>query len=209
MRNLNKMHAWISKGTALCADAMAYADLSAPSLLHGWTRKHVVAHLAANAEAIGNLVHWAKTGEERLMYSSPDQRAADIAAGFLRPPAELRAWFERSAHALMADMAQLTDEQWHRRILTAQGRRVLAIETPWMRTREVMVHAVDLGTGLTFADLPADFLEELCADIRAKRGNVPDVRGPLAEVAAYLAGRAFHHVASSDGKPADPLPPWL
>jgi maleylpyruvate isomerase len=209
MRALATMLAWISTGTALCIRAMSDADLSAPSLLPGWTRKHVVAHLSANAEAIGNLLYWAKTGEEKHMYSSPEQRAADIAAGARKPAPELRSWFRESAHALMAEMAQLTDAQWQRPILTAQGRHVLAIEAPWMRSREVMVHAVDLGTGLTFTNLSGDFLEELCADIRAKRGNVPDLRGPLAEVAAYLAGRPYEGVRSSDGNPAAPPPPWL
>jgi maleylpyruvate isomerase len=188
---------------------MSDADLSAPSLLPGWSRKHLVAHLCANAEAIGNLVYWAKTGEEKHMYFSPDQRAADIAASSRKPAPELLSWFSESALTLMAEMAQLTDEQWERPIVTAQGRHVLAIEAPWMRSREIMVHAVDLGTGLTFAHLPIDFLEELCTDIRAKRGNVSDLRGPVAEVAAYLAGRAYEGVFSSDGSPAAPLPPWL
>jgi maleylpyruvate isomerase len=91
----------------------------------------------------------------------------------------------------MAEMAQLTDAQWQRPILTAQGRHVLAIEAPWI------------------ANLSGDFLEELCADIRAKRGNVPDLRGPLAEVAAYLAGRPYEGVRSSDGSSTAPLPPSL
>ena len=47
----------------------------------------------------------------------------------------------------------------------------MAAETPWMRSREVMVHAVDLATGLTFADLPEDFLAALRADITVKRGR--------------------------------------
>lgn len=58
-----------------------------------------------------------------------------------------------------------------------------------MRAREVMVHAVDLGTGTTFADLPSDFLEAVCADVVAKRGEVPDVDGPLDQRAAWLTGR--------------------
>ncbi|MDT0214231.1 hypothetical protein Q9R29_10060 [Rothia sp. ARF10] len=49
-----------------------------------------------------------------------------------------------------------------------------ASETPWMRACEVMVHAVDLTTGVTFDDLPGDFLETLQADTpqhaRTRRG---------------------------------------
>ena len=74
------------------------------------------AHLSLNAEAIGNLVHWARTGEERPMYASPEQRSADIEAGALRPVDELLAWFEESAQVLADAMAELTDEQWQRAV---------------------------------------------------------------------------------------------
>jgi maleylpyruvate isomerase len=198
---------WVAEGTALCRKALV--DLDGPSQLPGWTRKHVAAHLALNAEALGNLVAWARTGVEQPMYASADRRNADIEAGALRPADELIAWFEESARLLSSAMGELTDEQWQARVRTAQGRDVPATEIPWMRSREVMIHAVDLGTGVTFADLPDDFLEKLCADIRAKRGDVPDVQGPLPEIAAYLAGRPYNSVLTPDGDPAEPLPPWL
>jgi maleylpyruvate isomerase len=207
MSRLMRSHEWVAAGTALCRGALV--DLDGPSLLPGWTRKHVAAHLSLNAEAIGNLVHWARTGEERRMYASPVQRGADIEAAAARPADELLAWFEESAQVLADAMAELTDEQWQRPLLNAQGRDIPASDTPWMRSREVMIHAVDLGTGVTFADLPADFLEALSADISAKRGDVPEVTGPLPEMAAYLAGRSYDGVLAADGKPAEPLPPWL
>ena len=49
-----------------------------PTALPGWTRKHLVAHLAGNAEALLRLLHWAGTGERTPMYTSPEQRNADI-----------------------------------------------------------------------------------------------------------------------------------
>jgi maleylpyruvate isomerase len=207
MRTVATSLGWIADGTTLCAKAIA--DLDAPSLLPGWTRKHVVAHLAANAEALGNLVHWAKTGEETPMYTSPEQRNDDIETGSRLPEDRLVAWFEEAAQKLTAAMGELTDEQWQAEVRTAQGRQVPATEIPWMRSREVMVHAVDLGTGVSFSDLPPEFLDALCEDIRAKRGSVPDVHGPLPEVTAYLAGRPYKDVLTADGTPAEPLPPWL
>lgn len=201
------MTRWVTEGTALCRRALV--DLEGPSQLPGWTRKHVAAHLALNAEALGNLVAWARTGVEQPMYASTDRRNADIEAGALRPADELITWFEESARLLATAMGELTDEQWKARVRTAQGRDVPATEIPWMRSREVMIHAVDLGTGVTFADLPTDFLEKLCADIRAKRGDVPEVHGPLPEIAAYLAGRPYNSVLTPAGDPAEPLPPWL
>ncbi|WP_432876081.1 maleylpyruvate isomerase family mycothiol-dependent enzyme [Kribbella sp. CA-245084] len=198
---------WIDEGTAKCREALI--DLDAPSALPGWKRRHVAAHLSLNAEALGNLVHWARTGEERPMYPSPEARNADIEARALRPVDELRTWFDSSAATLNEVMAALSSEHWNATIRTAQGRPVPATDIPWMRSREVMIHAVDLGTGITFADLPPDFLEALCKDIRTKRGDVPAVTATLPQLAAYLAGRSYSDVLTSDGRPAEPLPPWL
>jgi maleylpyruvate isomerase len=204
---------WTEVGTRLCEkaiDALTDQQYAAVSRLEGWSCAHLVAHLAANAEALRNLAHWAATGEETPMYSSPDQRNADIETGAGRPPARLRTWFHEAAGALAADLSRLTDEQWRAGVRTAQGRDVPATEIPWLRAREVMVHAVDLGTGLTFADLPEDFLAALEADIRGKRGaDAPEVEGTLADRVGYLAGRTTGGVTARGGAPAPVLPAWL
>jgi len=213
-RSLGQSLAWVGEGTELCRRAISGLDedsYAAPSRLAGWTRKHLVAHLAANAEAIGRLVAWARTGQEQRMYSSPEQRNADIAAGARLTGRDLTAWFERSAGELAAALASLPPRAWQAEVVTAQGRTVAAAETPWMRSRELMVHAVDLDTGVTFADLPASFLDALRHDIILKRGpdHVPDVVGDDADVTAYLAGRPYTAVRSPDGAPPPALPPWL
>jgi maleylpyruvate isomerase len=206
VRTLAGSRRWMAQGTQLIADAIAILDETAyadGTGLPDWSRKHVVAHLAANAEAIGNLVHWAASGERTPMYSSTDQRAADIETGSRLSATDLSAWFTRSAATLGSAMDALTESHWATEVVTAQGRTVPASETPWMRAREVMVHAVDLGTGLTFTDLPADFLAALIVDIRIKRGEVPEIDGPLADQAAWLAGRP-HSLTN-----APTLGPWL
>lgn len=228
---------WVDEGTALVQRALAEVGtdevLAQASGLPGWTRKHLLAHLAANADAVGNLVRWAATGVPTPMYSSPKQRNADIEAGSHRSASDLLEWFDRSAAALDAGFAGLSEAEWQHEVVTAQGRTVPASETPWMRTREVMVHAVDLDGGVTFDDLPADFLEALATDIVGKRsasggpavhveptgtdtcwqvpgeGEPATVTGPLAQVVAWLAGRPHHDVATADGGPAPLLPPWL
>ena len=207
VRLMERVLEWIDEGTALCRDALG--DLEAPSSLPGWSRRHVAAHLSLNAEALGNLVHWARTGEERPMYPSAEARNADIEKATARPADELRAWFDESAAGLVAAMATLTDEQWQTQVRTSRGVPMPASEIRWMRSREVLIHAVDFGTGLTFADLLADFLEALCEDIRTQRGDVPEVTGPLPDLAAYLAGRPYSGVTGPEGKSAAPLPPWL
>jgi len=226
---------WARDGTTLL---LAEADLdaagfAAPSGLPGWTRKYLVAHLAANAEALGNLVHWAATGEPTPMYASADDRAAGIERGSRLPDAEVTAWLRRAAQALEEAMAALSDEQWQAPVRTAQGRTVPATEVPWLRAREVYIHAVDLATGVTFAEVPADFRTELCHEVAAQRGNgsgsalvleaadtggrwelpgdgdaTVTLAGPLAEITAYLTGRP-HTLTTAGGDPAPDLGPWL
>ncbi|WP_255950554.1 maleylpyruvate isomerase family mycothiol-dependent enzyme [Streptomyces odontomachi] len=228
-RSFDDARHWADLGTALFVKAAGLdeAGLGAPSALPEWNRKQLVAHVAANADALGNLVHWAATGEPTPMYSSPEERSAGIETGARLPAAELTAWLRRSADRLAAGMDALDAAQWQTPVLTAQGRTVPATELPWMRSREVCVHAIDLGTGLSFADLPDDFLTALCDDVVGKRGKAPgpallltapdarwelpgegepvDVTGSLPDITAYLTGR----VGDVGGAPAPALGPWL
>ncbi len=201
---------WTAEGTKLFLEAVSGLDedgFNAPSLLPDWTRKHLVAHTAANADAISNLIHWAATGAETPMYGSPRDRAEGIAKGPRMPAGELTSWLRASAERLAEAMDRLTEEQWQHEVVTAQGRTVPAAETPWMRAREVCVHAVDLGAGFGFGDLPDGFNEALCADILAKRGLTAfpaSLTGaPLPELTAWLAGRPHTLTNAPD------LGPWL
>jgi maleylpyruvate isomerase len=160
-------------------------DLEQPAALPGWTRRHVVAHVHFNACALRRLASWAATGRESRMYDSPDQRAAEIEEGARWSAASLRSSVRDSTLALTAALDGLSDEAWQAEVVTAQGRTVPATEVPWMRAREVMVHAVDLESGLTFADLPADFVAALLADVVARRASAGE--GP--DLAAWLTGR--------------------
>ena len=116
---------WIQQGTALLGKEADLDDdaLIVPSALPGWSRKHLLAHLAANAGALGNLVRWAATGQPTAMYSSPGERAAGIEHGSRLPAGELTAWLRRSADALEEAMSSLSDEQWQASVVTATARR--------------------------------------------------------------------------------------
>ena len=120
-RTFEATRSWAQLGTMLFVRAadLADAELDAPSALPGWTRKHLVAHVAANADALGNLVHWAATGRRTPMYSSPEERAAGIERGAAMPAAELTGWLRRSAEELTAATASLSDEQWRFPVVTA------------------------------------------------------------------------------------------
>jgi uncharacterized protein (TIGR03083 family) len=233
-RSVADARGWMQHGTALFISQTDLGDCAPgePSALPGWSRRHVLAHIAANADALGNLVRWAATGEPTPMYASPAERTAGIERGRQLPAGELKAWLRRSADALEEAMARLSGQQWQAPVLTAQGRSVPATEVPWMRSREVYVHAVDLATGLSFDGLPAGFLTALCDDVIDKRSKGPrpalvlaaidtggqwklpgdgeavTVAGPLAEITAYLTGRA-HRLTTTGGGEPPVLAPWL
>jgi len=172
-------------------DSLSDASFSEPTALPGWTRAHVIAHVHSNAEALRRLVGWARTGEESRMYASPAQRGEEIERGSRLDPGELRALVHESAAALADDLAGLTTAQLDNTVITAQGRSISASEIPWLRCREVGVHAVDLDAGVTFADLPDEFLAALVQDVIVNR----TANGELAAIAAWLTGRARSEVS--------------
>src|SRR5580693_1609618 len=94
------------------ARVLAEPDLRAPSLLPGWTRAHVLAHLARNADAMRNLLVGVRSGTDRPAYASAEARAADIEAGARRKSAELLADVADSAMALRAVARPLPDAAW-------------------------------------------------------------------------------------------------
>lgn len=167
-------------------DSLSDASFAEPTSLPGWTRAHVIAHVHSNAEALRRLVRWARTGDESRMYASPAQRSEEIESGARLEPGKLRALVHESAAALDDDLAQLTTAERENTVVTAQGRSIAAAEIPWLRCREVGVHVVDLDAGVTFADLPDEFLAVLVQDVIVRR----TANGELAAVAAWLTGRA-------------------
>jgi maleylpyruvate isomerase len=183
------VRSWMEDHTKLflaCLDRLADAELDAASALPGWSRRHLVAHVHYNAEALRRLVSWAATGEETPMYGSPEQRAREIEEGSALSAAELRRMVVESARRLSQELDALTHGAWHHLVVTSQGRTVPATEIPWMRTREVAVHAVDLRAGASFTDFPDELTAELLVDVvrrRVSRGEGPDL-------AAWLTGRA-------------------
>jgi maleylpyruvate isomerase len=134
--------------------ALSDEEFDHPSRLDGWDRRHLIAHVGLNARALTRLTHWAATGEETPMYASPEERDAEIALAATHQPQALRNLCDHAAVHLTVEWRDLTEDAWHHPVRTALGRTVPVSETVWMRTREVWVHAVDLGTGGSFDDFP-------------------------------------------------------
>ena len=129
------------------------------SVLPGWSRGHVLTHLARNADGIRNMVEGATVGEEREMYpGGADRRAADIEAGADRPARELVADFTAASAALAEAWDLMPDDAWDRLGVTIAYGPTKVRTMVWGRRRELLVHLVDLDLGVSPADLPDDFL---------------------------------------------------
>ncbi|VVJ24301.1 Maleylpyruvate isomerase [Amycolatopsis camponoti] len=122
-------------------------ELRAPSALPGWSRAHVLAHVARNADGLKNLLTWANTGVETPMYASPEAREADIEAGARRGAADILADFVASAARFEEYAAGLPDDAWAREARNRQGNPVSGTVVARMRVSELTIHLADLDRG--------------------------------------------------------------
>jgi maleylpyruvate isomerase len=224
--------AYFSRKLAELADA----ELAEPSLLPGWTRAHVAAHVGLNARALTRLTQWAATGVETPMYATVEERDREIELGATLPVRAIRTLSDHAAVHLTVEWRDLEDEAWRHEVRTAQGRDVPVSETVWMRTREVWLHAVDLDNGGRLDDFPPELVDGLLRDLGVvwrRRGTGLDLvltptdrdwtirvsedartvaTGTAVQLVAWGTGRVS--AGSSDGVQVDgraalPAPPWL
>jgi maleylpyruvate isomerase len=169
------------------------AGMRSPSALPGWTRGHVLTHLARNADGLGNLVTWALTGARTPMYPSAEARSADIEAGAGRPAAEIVVDLRAAAHRLGQQLHELvqagTAALEHPVAFGSGGPESPARPAamiPVARRREVEVHRADLDLGYGPGDWPDDFVRETLDDLARTRSSP----GGLAGVGVLVADDA-------------------
>jgi maleylpyruvate isomerase len=207
-------------------------ELDGETLLDGWTRKHLVAHVSYNAAALCRLLDWAATGVETPMYESAAQRNQEIRDGATLSAPALRNLFTHTAARLDEKWRTLPEPARSAIVRTAAGRLVPAGEVAWMRSREVWVHGVDLANGGQFGDLSEPFLTSLlsdivsgwrrkelgaglvlevsgCAPLAIEPDSVPTatMRGTLPALVRWAAGRGAVGVSFEGRQPAPPH--WL
>ncbi|WP_067796501.1 maleylpyruvate isomerase family mycothiol-dependent enzyme [Actinomadura formosensis] len=198
---------------ALLASAARLDDdgVRAPSLLPGWTRGHVLTHLARNADGGTRLLTWARTGVESYEYPGLEARAAEIAEGAGRPADALLADVRESADRFAEAFTLMPDEAWERTVQWTTGARHPAARAADARLTEVLIHHVDLDAGFTPGDWPAGFTARLLVSVTAsfaRRDDAPNLRlyatdtgqehgngdlvvtGPATSLLAWLLGRS-------------------
>lgn len=222
---------------AATAAGLSDADVAAPSSLPGWSRGHVLTHVARNADSHVNLLVWARTGIVTPQYPDPGFREAAIAAGAGRGAREQLADLRASAERLAKAIAAVPAEGWSTMVGGLRPPTHPAWYTLVRRLREVELHHVDLGAGYTPADWPEEFVLRELHDCRAlwpygqstvgeirvtggetwtDLGEGPVVEGSARDLLVWLTGRSagegIRVVREGHDGPQHPLPeppPWM
>ena len=165
-----QLHDQIDDATAALLETVSRLtdeDVRRPSLLPGWTRGHVLTHLARGGDALRDLL------EGGPGYPSRQDRDAAIEAGAERTAAELAADIRASAAAFREVALSQPDEAWSRLVTPPLGITPFpAGQVLVRRLVEVEVHHVDLDAGYRPADWPTTFNElELPEPMRSQRAD--------------------------------------
>jgi maleylpyruvate isomerase len=237
-RRANELLARVQVATAsVLATAGTMTDPMArePSLLPGWSRGHVLSHLARNADGLRNLLVWAHTGVETPQYPTAQARDEGIEAGAGRKATALAADVAESAAQFADEAAGLTDTNWVAYVHGVRGAGHPAWYTLWRRLSELEIHHVDLDLRYGPGDWPAEFASQ-CLHQAAERFTGTDspsallrsaddgteitigpegapttvaITGPTRELLAWLLGRgAGRRLVTEPAGPLPPVPPW-
>ncbi|WP_328313548.1 maleylpyruvate isomerase family mycothiol-dependent enzyme [Streptomyces sp. NBC_00442] len=207
------------------AAALDNASAAEPSRLPGWSRGHVLAHVARNADALVNVL------AGRPMYASAETRDADIDRDAPRPLEVQLADVRDSAAGFQAEGERPAD--WSRTVELRNGVTDAAARVPFRRLVEVELHHVDLGIGYELEDLPEDFVRretDFLTDRFAGHKDLPSiglsddkgrtwttgggaegdpvqVSGRAADLVGWLAGRRDGAALKASGGTLPALPP--
>jgi maleylpyruvate isomerase len=140
-------------------------EIGMPSSLPGWSRGHLLTHIANNAEGLTRVILGALSGRALPMYSSADARESDIEAGATRHGSVIVAHAQLATTTLDSAIATVSDWEAPAVFETVTG----AVEQPLtevlrMRLREVAIHHVDLAVDHRFDDEDSTVIIELIRD---------------------------------------------
>ncbi|CEA07726.1 mycothiol-dependent maleylpyruvate isomerase [Arthrobacter saudimassiliensis] len=195
------------------AAALTDSEVRAPSLLPGWSRGHVLAHVAGVAHGMARQLEYAADGRRIELYDGgAEGRNAAIEADAVLPAEDLHTRVAAGLDRARAAFHRLDDAAWNAPISYRDGTVKTGGLALW---RELAIHAVDLGSGPE----PDGWSQELCAHLfdflaaRVPEGlrlrlepagmdplvlthpaspapfNTVTVRGIASDIAAWLAGR--------------------
>ncbi|MFG2709726.1 maleylpyruvate isomerase family mycothiol-dependent enzyme [Streptomyces goshikiensis] len=179
------------------------AALAGESHLPGWTRGHILAHVARNADALVNVF------EGRPMYESAEARDSDIERDAPRPPEVQLADVREAGERFLAQGG--VEQDWSRTVELRNGVTDLASNVPFRRLVEIELHHVDLNVGYALEDLPDEFTAreiDFLADRWSGRPEVPPTALVAADGRTWRTGSAGDPAVTVSGTAAGLLA-WL
>jgi maleylpyruvate isomerase len=156
------------RGTAYFSRHLAQLtadDLYGPSLLSGWSRAHVVAHVAYHARHLAHLLEKIRTSEP--VPTGEETYDVDYAATL--PQAALQNLHAHTVVHLNVEWRDLPADKWETVVQGPHGSPLRLVDTLWNRAKEVWMHAVDLNTGGKLEDVPSLFLDQLSEETLSVR----------------------------------------
>jgi maleylpyruvate isomerase len=209
-------------------DRLTADDLVADTVLPGWSRAHVVAHVALHALGTSRALNGAAHGHPLPIYDSPEQRDTDIATTASIPVDELRELSFDACGRFKAACSAIheSDATWDSLVERTPRGQVFTLEGVIdARWREVEIHHVDLGVGYSPAEWSPAFATYIFDEVTWDRGASADltvrtpegdtelgsgggpvVEGNAAGVAYWLLGRDSGHGLAGD---LPTLGPWI
>lgn len=184
------------RGTAYFSRYLAQLtaeDLTGPSLLPGWSRAHVVAHVGYHARQLAHVLEEIRTGQAPPVEGKSPY---DINFGATLPQAALQNLHAHAAVHLNVEWRDLPAEKWNTVWDREHQTPLQVADTAWIRAREVWIHAVDLNSGARFDDFPPQLLDRLFHDLLNTRAARPDHAKDRSELVLRPTDRdTLHHLA--------------
>jgi maleylpyruvate isomerase len=140
-------------------DALTEEQCRGASHLPGWTRGHVLNHLARNADSHVHLLQCASRGEVGEQYQGgAAARNAGIEDGAGRSAEQLVADVRRGIYALEAQWAAPNAQGWQGEGVNSARAAIPMSDIVFLRWREVEVHMSDLDVNVSWQDWSAEYV---------------------------------------------------
>ncbi|MFE9468236.1 maleylpyruvate isomerase family mycothiol-dependent enzyme [Streptomyces virginiae] len=223
-------------GITATLDALTDLETRAPWTLAGWTRGHVITHLAHSIDAYGWMLAVARTGIEPAPSTDAKSLARTVREGADRAAAELATDLRSRLAHLAEDATSMPVERWDTLVTVLAGWRHPAWYTLHRCWRELETHHVDLNgyrAGYRATDWPSTYVTWALDDTitalaaldfpvaRVKALDIgrswalsptgPNITGSGHALLGWLSGRALDPPLTSDRPlpvpPDRPLPP--
>ena len=161
----------------------------ANSALPGWTRGHVLTHLARNAEGLARLLECAARGEVGEQYpGGASTRNQGIEEGANRSARELVVDLRSTIYLLEGAWTTASAEAWEGKGVLSSGAVIPVREVVFRRWREVEVHHADLIASVSFVDWTPHYVRlDLEYQVMQWRARKPMGLTVLPELALKLA----------------------